>query len=312
MIPTFPEFKTLELSDRDEVERITRQFPPYSDFHFLQMWIWDIHEPLKLSKLYDNLIIRHSDALTGESFFSFIGTSSIEMTLDKLVNFLQDNKFPATLRLIPEEMMRNSNGLSSHCFEDRDNHDYIFDVSMLVHAKGSELKNYRWHLNKFEKNYSNMGTKPLDLSDRNVKVIVANLFIEWTKQIKAENKTGNPLLGYEALIKLLESSGEFNSISALGLFDQNELIAFSIFDLVNDEYALCSFLLGNRAYDGSFQFLLKRNVEYLHQKGIKYLNFEADYGISSWRNYKMSYKPPFFLRKYTIENLNKRKYKDPM
>ena len=308
MIPTFPEFKILELSDRDEVERITKQFPPYSDYHFLQMWIWDIHEPLKLSRLYDNLILRHSDALTGESFFSFIGNSFLEMTLEKVVNFLDDNKFPVTLRLIPEEIMKNSNGISSYFVEDRDNYDYIFDVSKLVHAKGNELKNYRWHINKFAKNYFNISTKPLDLTDRNVKNLLTNLFIEWADQIKAENKIGNPLFGYEALIRLLESSGEFNSISALGLFDKNDLIAFSIFDTVNNEYALCSFLLGNRAYDGSFQFLLKRVAEYLQKKEIKWLNFEADYGISTWRNYKMSYKPPFFLKKYTIENLNKRKF----
>ena len=304
MIPTFPEFKTLELSDREEVEKITRQFPPYSDYHFLQMWIWDIHEPLKLSILYDNLILRHTDALTGESFYSFIGTCSIEKTINKISNFLESNNFPTTLRLIPEEVVKKSNGLGSSFIEDRDNHDYIFDISKIFHAKGIELKNYRWHINKFEKNYSNISTRPLDLTDSNIKTNVANLFIDWAENIKTENKIGNPLFEYKALNKLLTSINEFNSISSLGLFDKNDLIAFSIFDVVNNEYALCSFLLGNRAYDGSFQFLIKKNAEFLHRKGIKFLNFEADYGISSWRNYKMSYRPPFFLKKYTIENCN--------
>ena len=55
MIPEFPEFKILELSDREEIECVTKHFPPYSDFHFMQMWIWDIHEPVTLSKLNNNL-----------------------------------------------------------------------------------------------------------------------------------------------------------------------------------------------------------------------------------------------------------------
>ena len=87
MIPNFPEFKALELSDREEIENITKQFPPYSDYHFPSMYIWDIHEPILLSVLNKNLVIRQSDCLTGEPFYSFIGTNSIEETINKISNF---------------------------------------------------------------------------------------------------------------------------------------------------------------------------------------------------------------------------------
>ena len=38
MIPEFPEFKKLELSNKEEIEKITQKFPPYSDFNFVSMW----------------------------------------------------------------------------------------------------------------------------------------------------------------------------------------------------------------------------------------------------------------------------------
>ena len=42
MLPEFPQFKKLELSDKEEVEKFTSKFPPYSDFNFVSMWSWDI------------------------------------------------------------------------------------------------------------------------------------------------------------------------------------------------------------------------------------------------------------------------------
>ncbi len=54
MIPEFPNFKKLELSDREEVESVTNKFPPYSDFNFTSMWCWDINEDMRLSKLNGN------------------------------------------------------------------------------------------------------------------------------------------------------------------------------------------------------------------------------------------------------------------
>lgn len=42
MLPEFPQFKNLELSDEEEIERHTHKFLPYSDFNFVSMWSWDI------------------------------------------------------------------------------------------------------------------------------------------------------------------------------------------------------------------------------------------------------------------------------
>jgi len=304
MIPNFPEFKTLELSDRVEIESITKQFPPYSDYHFPLMYIWDIHEPILLSVLNNNLIIRHSDALTGESFYSFIGTNAIEETINKISIFLKENNFPTTLKLIPEEIIKNLNGFASSAVEDRDNHDYIFDIEKIFHSKGNGFRHYRNHINKFEKKYSNITTNPIDLTDSIVKTQITNLFNTWSENRISDNKAGNLIFENKALNKLLSSANEFKSLSSLGLYDKNKLIAFSIFDFINKDFALCSFLLANKTFEGSFQYLMKETINLLHKQDVKFLNFEADCGVSSWREYKMLYRPPFFLKKYTIESCN--------
>lgn len=35
MLPEFPKMKSIELSDREDVEKITKKYPPYSDFNFV-------------------------------------------------------------------------------------------------------------------------------------------------------------------------------------------------------------------------------------------------------------------------------------
>jgi len=37
-LPLFPEFKKLELSDKEAVEKITHKFPSYSDFNFTKIF----------------------------------------------------------------------------------------------------------------------------------------------------------------------------------------------------------------------------------------------------------------------------------
>ena len=70
MIPEFPEFKKLELSDKEEVEKITSKFPPYSDFNFVSMWSWNIENKIWISQLYGNLVVHFTDYLTDGTFLS--------------------------------------------------------------------------------------------------------------------------------------------------------------------------------------------------------------------------------------------------
>lgn len=73
MIPEFPKFKHIELIDKEEIEQITHKYPPYSDFNFVSMWSWDIKGEIRISKLNNNLVVRFTDYLSGNPFFSFLG-----------------------------------------------------------------------------------------------------------------------------------------------------------------------------------------------------------------------------------------------
>lgn len=299
MIPKFPKFKILELSDKDEILNLTKQLPPYSDYNFIQMWIWDINEPATISILNDNLITKQSDSISGIQYYSVIGTNSIAETITQVLTYLNTNNIAPILKWIPEETINCLDEFSELIAEDRDSFDYILDVSKINQANGREYKNFRNVINRFNNYYPNADIHLIDLSDNTVRDQILKLFKIFSTQAYASDSNEYML---NALSKLITFADEFTSLKALGLYYNGNLIAFIALDIINQDYALASFLISDKSYPGAFQFLLKSTINMLHQQGIKYLNLEADYGIESWRDYKSSYRPSHFLKKYTIES----------
>ena len=60
MIPQFPKFKHVEVTDREAVETHTHRFDPYSDFNFTSLWAWDTSNERMISELSDSLGDMHT------------------------------------------------------------------------------------------------------------------------------------------------------------------------------------------------------------------------------------------------------------
>ena len=86
MIKDFPEFGQLELSDKNEIFELTKDFLSYSDFSFSNMWSWDIALSKRgFSKLNGNLIIRMFNYKTNKPFFSVCGLNKPNETIEVLL-----------------------------------------------------------------------------------------------------------------------------------------------------------------------------------------------------------------------------------
>ena len=85
MIPEFPNFKKIEISDREAVERFTHQYVPYSDFNFTSMWCWSGKNDLELSQLDANLIVKFCDYIHGKEFYSYLGQNNVSKLAESLI-----------------------------------------------------------------------------------------------------------------------------------------------------------------------------------------------------------------------------------
>ena len=86
----------------------------------------------------------------------------------------------------------------------------------------------------------------------------------------------------------------------MGVFIENNLIAFCINELKESEYVVSHVIKADPAFGGAYSFLIQKSAEILTDNGKKYLNYEQDVGNPSLRLAKNLLRPCFFLKKYKV------------
>ncbi len=297
----FPNFKPLDLSDQELIQQYTSQYPPYSDFYFFSIWVWDIKKSVEFSILNENLVVKFRDYITGESFLSFLGNYKILETLNQVFDYINENNLPHYLKLFPQHNLLgcelNSLKESYKFEEDQDNFDYVILVDTLYSLEGKDLHHKRKMFNKFSREYKTT----VEFNNMNNLSIRKHLldFIDTLFSRQEDDINQNEI---EALHKILNTNnGEFSNLINLCIYnnDNNHLIGFTIFEQINKEYAISSFQIANKKYKGIFEYMNKLQGEYLKKLGCLYVNWEQDLGIQGLRTAKSQYKP-LFLIKYIV------------
>lgn len=300
MLPIFPNFKNLEITDKPDLEKITAQFPPYSDFNFVSLWSYNTLEDFQLSLLNGNLVLRMNDYITLEPFYTFIGIENVTETIRTLLQFSQDRIQRSELRVIPEiDLSKDAQRLHAEfdIFEDRDCFDYIYSLDLLVAAEGGQYKVLRNMLSKFVRTVSSYSLTLVDLQDENVQQQIIELIHVWgAAQGREKDEIENELNG----VKRLLDSSQYLNLICLCLYIEDHLKAFFISEKTHDEYAMAHFRKADPSFPGIFQFIDYENAKYMKLLGCKFLNYEQDLGIPNLVKSKQSLHPVKYLKKYKI------------
>jgi hypothetical protein len=296
MIPKFPEFKKLELSDKQEIESITSQFPPYSDFNFISMWSWDTHERMGLSELNGNLVVRFADYITNQEFYSFIGINNTKETVTLILEYAESKNMLPKLQLIPQEVVDVLGGEHFSYEQDRNNFDYLFSNKKLAEVKGKEYAELRKKVNRFLSRNDKVSVELLDLSNEEQKKNVRRLCECWAKN-KGECYDG--VNEIKAMERLLDDAACFQLIN-VGIKIDGVLVGVTINEVYHKDYVMSHFASFDIKYEGVYQYLMKETCSFMVNAGIAYLNCEQDLGIAGLRVSKLSMRPISFLKKYSV------------
>lgn len=300
MIKNFPEFGILELGDKEEILRLTKDLLHYSDFTFSNLWSRDIAiSKREFSKLNGNLIVKMFDYKTNGAFFSVCGLNMPNETISTLTEFIKKEGLNAPIRLIPEEFALKLNLESVTIEEDRNSFDYIYSTDELKSFEGGKFKQKRNEVSGLLKEHPDVEARELDIKDALVKKDISCLFHRW-----AQNKI-EKIEDYES-----RENDTFNNtlilaetydLSLLGIYAKGNIVAFIIYEIVNQDYAVGYFAKTCPEVRGVNAYLLQMLSKTLSSKGIKYFNNEDDVGVESLQTAKMRFRPVKFLKKYTIK-----------
>lgn len=294
MIPVFPAFKSLELTDKSEVEEHLYKFPPYSDFEFASLWSWNVQENMEVSWLHENLIVRFTDYVTGAFFYTFLGDQMVSETANELLALSEEQGYGPFLHLVPEATASLLDPAEYDIRESRDHFDYLYEIEQHVTYAGGKLKSRRNFLNGFLKQYPHYGAVALDLTDELTRREILELCRRWE-----ENK-GFPIPNEQrALCRFLDIASEFN-YSAVGITVDSALAGFCTTVLLNEGRANALFEKVDVRYHGIHALLRHEVAKNLLRSGYTHLNYEQDLGILSLRQSKMAFNPTGFLKKYSV------------
>lgn len=298
MIPQFPDFKKLELSDKEEIETHAAKFDPYSDFEFGSLWAWDVQENMLVCWLRGNLAIRFTDYVTGAFFYTFLGDREVNETAKELIELSTKDGYGPVLQLVPEEVAVLLDQDRFQVEASRDHFDYLYEIEQHVTYGGVKLKSRRNFLNGFLKTYPHYGSIPLDLNDELTRREILDLCRRWE-----ENK-GYPIPNeMRALSRFLEVS-ELFKYTTMGITIDSALVGFCTTVLLHDGRANALFEKVDIRFHGIHALLRHEVAKDLLRKGYTHLNYEQDLGIESLRQSKKAFNPTGFLNKYSVSARN--------
>lgn len=298
MIPEFPKWKSLDFSDREEVEKIVSVFSPYSDFNFFSMWCWDVKGEMQVSKLNGNLVVLFNDYLTGEPFISFIGKEKIKETAKALIEYSKVNFNKGHLKLIPEDVAFLFGGDKDfEIIPDRDAFDYVYEVEHIANMHNWPQHSSGKNVRRILKDNLDYNIEHFDLSGIQSNKFLA-LFEQWVKSKNLGHY--EDVSEYNAFEKILSSKSK--DLFAVGLCVEKELVGFTVYQICSSEDAISHFAKADKTFLKEATDLLNwEEAKILKEQGIKHFNWEQDLGIKGLRMSKEKYQPKKMLYKFIVK-----------
>lgn len=298
MLSTFPDFKALTWADHGEIDELTSQFAPYSEFDSVNMWCWN-EKYRAVCRLDDVLIQQVFDETTGETALSFLGQGNVAGIAQMLIDSAAGLQCSPRLRLVPEDVVALDPRVRM-LFTVRDeayDRDHVLSIPEWVTLPGSRYRTVRNHINAFHRRYQ-AEFRRLALTDPETQRAIHHLFCRWARQ---KDAVGAPATVHElAAIERLFMIADDARVLGYGLFLGDVMIGFLICERRPGPYAVAHYWKGDRDYRGVYCALLHRVCRELGAAGCTVLNIGQDLGLAGLASAKQSFNPCHHLRKYAL------------
>ncbi len=295
MIPTFPEFKSLEPTDREAVEAVVHTFPPNSDLNFTNLYAWDA----QVSYLHGNLAVQFTEYDVGEvPFFSFTGPHCPVKSALQLLELAETQCRSAQLRLVPENAAQELSRAGFALTADEAATDYMFAVDQIAGMHEWTRHSIRRRIRQFAARHPDYTVRHAPLHDIDAGEF-RGLFALWAaRKGYASPQASHEYLAFERFLRSADPR-----VETIGLYVGARLIGFSSFELLPCGTAIVHFSKADNAFHGGACSLLYwEEARLLLDRNVTHYNWGSDLGLPSLRQSKQKYKPSHFLKKFTVSH----------
>jgi hypothetical protein len=295
--PEFPDFKPVELEDREIIQRILNRYQPQtSEWTFTNLLIWHSHYGFEWSVYRDWLLVLCTADANGLYALQPVGPPSRLEVVRMLLNFLQEEKKEREPRMerADQALVSEIQGATGLIIQPtRDHFDYVYKSEDLIGLAGRKYHSKRNHISKFERSHS---ATYAPLSGEHVKGCL-ELAEEWCEFRRCEEDM-NLLDEWDAVREALKHSPDLRMQGGVILME-NKVEAFALGELLNRQTAVVHIEKANPQIPELYAVI---NQQFCANswRDVTYVNREQDLGEPGLRKAKLSYQPDHLVEKFRI------------
>jgi hypothetical protein len=299
MIPNFPEFKCIQLNERDFIHKMLQEYNPQtSELTFTNLFIWRSYYRIQWSLFNNWLLILCNPQESGFYFMQPVGPLDHYENIEILLSWLRDEKGEHEPRIerTDERFISPIREQKSILIEPmRDHFDYVYRSEDLIRLAGRKYHAKKNRINKFSKKYNYEYVQMTkDLIPECIEVL--RKWCEWRECEK------NPILQAE-VEAVHEALYNFDILKLHGgvIFIKDAIEAFSMGEILNSQTAVIHIEKADPRIPELFTMINQKFCE-MQWQNVPYINREQDLGVPGLRKAKLSYNPVYLMKKFRIRN----------
>jgi hypothetical protein len=296
--PEFPEFKPIELEDREAIQTILDGYKPEtSEWTFTNLFIWRSRYRFRWCRLGGHLLILCAQQDKEPYFLQPVGVGSRIEVVRTLLRWLREEKESQSPRIERADQRLASELEAAQDLTiqpDRDQFDYVYRTEDLIKLAGKQYHSKKNHLNRFSRTHV---FKYAPLTQEHVKAC-SKLAETWCQWRRCEEDM-NLLDEWEAVEEALRNLTALKLKGGVILID-GRVEAFTLGELLNQQTAVVHIEKANPEIPELFAVVNQQFCENAWQD-VSFVNREQDLGEAGLRKAKLSYHPNHLAEKFRIE-----------
>jgi hypothetical protein len=297
IIPQFPQFKPIQLEDREVMGEIIWKYQPQtSEWTFTNLFIWRSHYGFQWSLYRDWLLVLNTADGQGPLFLPPIGPPPRLEVVRKSLQWLGDEKGEKNPRIerADSRLVNEVKEAPDLVVEPtRDQFDYIYRSKDLIHLAGRKYHGKRNHIHKFLQTHA-FTYSPLEERHLPECLELGGFWCEVRRCEEDMNLMGE----WEAVRQALTHFSELKTQGGVILLG-DKVEAFSLGDMLNRETAVIHIEKANPEIPGLYPVINQQFSEKTWSH-LFWINREQDLGEPGLRRAKESYFPDHLLDKFRI------------
>jgi uncharacterized protein len=296
-VPTFPNFKRLELEDREALHpRIWEYQSDVAELTFTNLYLWRSYYKFEWSIDGDWLVLLATDREGGVFALPPVGPPSRAEVVARVLAYLRDEREvadPAISRAdqrLADELNGDEHFVVS---EVRDHFDYVYRTEDLAQLAGRKYSAKRNHINQFTRYYR---SEYRPITEELVEECLA-LAEVWCEQRLCEEDLSlqHELSGIEDALRNFQAL----ELDGGAVLIQGKVQAFALGELLDEQTAVVHIEKANPEFKGIYPTVTQMYAE-RWQEETEYINLEQDLGEPGLRRAKESYYPAHMVKKFEV------------